>query len=49
MKTSEAPGTKDNPIEIDHPDQARANRTYIIRPKPKAVPVNKEAASGEAV
>lgn len=37
-----AKGTKDDPIEISDPSEARANLTYIIKPK-------KEEARGEAV
>lgn len=35
-------GTKDDPIEISDPSQARANLSYIIKPK-------KEKSDGEAV
>lgn len=35
------PGHKDNPIQITHPSQARANVSYVL--------VKEEAADGEAV
>jgi hypothetical protein len=37
-----AKGTKEDPIEISDPSEARANLTYIIKPK-------KEKSDGEAV
>ena len=49
MSNSEdRPGTKGNPIPIDSIEQARANLSYVIRPKAK--PVKKpEAPHGETV
>lgn len=40
---SAKPGTKENPIEIDDPSEARGNWSYVVRPK------RKEQTDGEAV
>lgn len=36
-------GTKDDPIEISDPSQARANLSYVVKPN------RKEKSDGEAV